>query len=544
MVGDAYEKALRKYFIDNPHRLVVDCYPEIGLNEKKETALMERLEAHRRTLTDEEFADLIAQQKVFKEWQQTPDSKEDLATIPKLSLSDVDRDILKFDSVGAQLAGRPVITVPMFTGGTVYAEICFGLNSLSLTELTDARLYTALLTNLATEKYSYQDLESEIYLQSGGISVGVNQYNKLDTEDPHLYMVVGIKALVDQWPKSVALLQEILETTRFDDLDRIKEELVRLRARYELQISSAGHVYAMQRSQAYLLPGGVVSDALSGLAFYDQLCSYLNRWDDVGSTLAKRLAKLGERLINRHDMFIGLTAASEDLPTIIQQLEPLVKSWPIQSYEQRLEVAPLGIRNEGFGTASQVQYVAQTFDFADAGIEYDGSMHVAASLLSLDYVHNQVRAQGGAYGAGLIVSDLGYISSYSYRDPHLERTLSIYGEAGNYLSQLAKEIDQQTLEVAIIGSMSKFNPPLTAQKTGRLALRMYISGKGKEYFVTYMNQALATTSEDLARFGQILQEGFGNQKAFSVIGNQNLINESSIFDNKFSVHAQGLKVLS
>ena len=50
-------------------------------------------------------------------------------------------------------------------------------------------------------------------------------------------------------------------------------------------------------------------------------------------------------------------------------------------------------------------------------------MHVAASLLSLDYMHNQVRAQGGAYGAGLIVSDLGYISSYSYRDPHLERTL-------------------------------------------------------------------------------------------------------------------------
>ena len=252
----------------------------------------------------------------------------------------------------------------MFTGGTVYAEICFGLNSLSLTELTDARLYTALLTNLATEKYSYQDLESEIYLQSGGISVGVNQYNKLDTEDPHLYMVVGIKALVDQWPKSVALLQEILETTRFDDLDRIKEELVRLRARYELQISSAGHV-CNAAFQAYLCREA--EDALSGLGFMINFVVILTA-DDVGSTLAKRLAKLGERLINRHDMFIGLTAASEDLPTIIQQLEPLVKSWPIQSYEQRLKLLPW-YRNEGFGTASQVQYVAQTFDFADAGIE-------------------------------------------------------------------------------------------------------------------------------------------------------------------------------
>ncbi|HHX37654.1 MAG TPA: hypothetical protein GX717_06715, partial [Clostridiaceae bacterium] len=542
--SDAYEQAVQQYFIDNPHTLVVDCYPEIGLNERQEADLRARLSAYKETLTETEIHTLIEQQKEFQEWQRTPDSKEDLATIPRLSLTDVERDILQFSSQTKEVAGCPVVTVPLFTGGTVYAELCFGLNGLAFEDLAIARLYTALLTNLATEQHSYQELESEIYLQSGGVNVSLKQYEKRTGTAPELYMVVSAKALVSQWPKTVDLLKEILETTRFDDLNRIKEELVRLRARYELQISTAGHIFAMQRSQAYVLSNGVINDAIAGLAFYDQLCDYLNRWDEVGEELAGRFALLSRQLINRYELNIGLTAAETDLPGVVTALEPLVSTWPARPYKKQLVATPLGINNEGFGTASQVQYVAQTFNFGSAGIDYDGSMQVATALLSLDYLHNKIRAQGGAYGAGLVVSDRGYVSSYSYRDPHLERTLSAYRDAGQYLSQLATTIDRQTLEVAIIGTMSAFNPPLTAQNTGRLALQMFMTGKDREVFITYMNQALATTVEDLLRFGDMLYHGFNDAKAYTVVGNQNVIAESPCFTAKYAIDPRGLRKLS
>ena len=43
-------------------------------------------------------------------------------------------------------------------------------------------------------------------------------------------------------------------------------------------------------------------------------------------------------------------------------------------------------------------------------------MNVLATILNVDYLHNRIRAQGGAYGAGISIDRTGHLTTYSYMD--------------------------------------------------------------------------------------------------------------------------------
>ena len=56
-------------------------------------------------------------------------------------------------------------------------------------------------------------------------------------------------------------------------------------------------------------------------------------------------------------------------------------------------------------------------------------------ILSLDYLWNQVRVQGGAYGCFQGIDRQGRIHMESFRDPNLEKTLQVYEQAGEVLQR-------------------------------------------------------------------------------------------------------------
>ncbi|MEI3230390.1 MAG: hypothetical protein V8S24_03515 [Gordonibacter pamelaeae] len=59
-----------------------------------------------------------------------------------------------------------------------------------------------------------------------------------------------------------------------------------------------------------------------------------------------------------------------------------------------------------------------------SGAPYTGAWQVAARALSYDFLWNEVRVKGGAYGAGFGATRTGDLRFYSYRDPHLDETLA------------------------------------------------------------------------------------------------------------------------
>ena len=58
---------------------------------------------------------------------------------------------------------------------------------------------------------------------------------------------------------------------------------------------------------------------------------------------------------------------------------------------------------------------------------------MAARALSYDFLWNEVRVKGGAYGAGFGATRTGNLRFYSYRDPHLDETLARFAASAAWL---------------------------------------------------------------------------------------------------------------
>ena len=78
------------------------------------------------------------------------------------------------------------------------------------------------------------------------------------------------------------------------------------------------------------------------------------------------------------------------------------------------------LKNEGFLTASNVQYVGKGANLYEMGFKYSGQFEALKGLLRTGFLWDKVRVHGGAYGSSnsfdFLTGDYGLVS---YRDPNL-----------------------------------------------------------------------------------------------------------------------------
>ena len=124
---------------------------------------------------------------------------------------------------------------------------------------------------------------------------------------------------------------------------------------------------------------------------------------------------------------IGVTADEEGYGALSGSVGELLMGLPecddraVPGPDWKLEKYP---DNEGFKTAGKVQYVARSGNYADKGIAYDGSFKVIRTILRHEYLWNEVRVKGGAYGVMCLFAEegLGYMVSYRSISRILTRT--------------------------------------------------------------------------------------------------------------------------
>ena len=337
-----------------------------------------------------------------------------------------------------------------------------------------------------------------------------------DKDQLRFTFTVSGKTLDPQLEDLTKLLEEILLHSRFDEGARIRELLTRTRAGLEQAIVNSGQSYGMMRAGSYIRRETWIREQMGGIAYYQWLEDLLHNWDENVPVLQEKVAELARKIFTRDQFVSQMTADESMLGEAVQVLDRFVASFPEDAYPQDDHPFEPDIRNEGIMTGSNVQYVCQVADYEAFGEEYHGSMAVASTFLSRDYMHNQIRAQGGAYGAGIRMSTDGSLGAYSYRDPQITRTLDVYKKLADQLAD--NELTEEERTVYIIGSMGSFDPPRTPQSEGSGDLSAYITGRTYEQRQAWLEQALATTNEDLAALGEILRKGFNEGPVYCVVG--------------------------
>ncbi|MDO5702861.1 MAG: insulinase family protein, partial [Lachnospiraceae bacterium] len=194
------------------------------------------------------------------------------------------------------------------------------------------------------------------------------------------------------------------------------------------------------------------------------------------------------------------------------------------SWNEEHDVRPLGVLNEGFTTSGQVQYVALAGSYAGSGVEYSGAMAVFRQLMNYEYLWQNVRVRGGAYGCGAAVKRNGRGVFVSYRDPNLSKTVEVYEGAADYLRNF--DADDDTMTKYVIGTFSGIDTPLTPATFGTVSMMEYLSGITQEMRQKYRTEVLETSAEDIRSLAGAV-EAILKDRSLCVVGSESAIRKDS-----------------
>ena len=523
-------KIVKTYMIDNPHKLLVTLEPEPGLEKEKNEKAEKELADYKASLSGSQAEEIVRNTAALKEYQKEEDSPEALATIPLLSLKDINPKAEWYSLKEKKVDDIPVLAHNEFTNGVVYAKLYFDMGVLPDSLVPYASLLSEVLGSMNTEKYSYGDLEKELNINTGGFTTYLNGYSKYKIDSSLIpKFVVSSKATGDKVLKMFGLLDEIVNKTQYADKERVKDILKRLQSRVEANVMRNGYGFAEKRLVSYFSKQGMFEEMISGISYYRFVTNLEKNYDKNSDEIINNIRKTAELLFNKDNCLATVTCADADMPIYTKGLESFARKLENEKYVPQTWNFDIKKKNEGFLTASKVQYVLEGYNYKKLGYEWSGKMMVLSQILSRDWLQNQVRVMGGAYGSWASFSPSGIAYFASYRDPNLKGTLDNYSNAVGYLEKF--EAIDKAMTRYIIGTVSQLDRPLTPSSKGDLAVKRYLENISQNDIQKIRNEVLATSAGDIRAMSKFVFDVL-NEKTICVYGNEDKIrSEKDLFKN-------------
>ena len=521
-----FEELIRKYLLDNTHGAVVIIRPERGRTARMDKELAEKLQAYKESLSAEEVEKLVNATHELEQYQEEESSPEDLAKIPVLKREDISRDIAPIFNEEMEMDGVKVVHHNVETNGIGYVTLMFDLSGIREELLPYVGILQSVLGIIDTNNYEYGELFNEINVNTGGIGTSLELYTdvtKVKEKEFRATFEMKGKALYPKMNVMFKMMREILMESRLDDEKRLKEILAMLKSRLQMSFLSSGHTTAALRALSYTSPMAKFKDDTDGIGFYETVRMIEEDFDSHKAELIHNLKEISQRIFRADNMMVSCTAAKEGLAAV-QEAFPAVRG-SLHSGEKLPEepcILHCTKRNEGFKTSSKVQYVARVGNFIDGGAKYSGALQILKVILGYDYLWQNIRVKGGAYGCMSNFNRIGEAYLISYRDPNLKRTMEVYEGVVDYLKNF--NVSDRDMNKFIIGTMSNLDRPMNPAAKGARSMNLYMNHVSEEMIRTERGQILDARQEDIRNLAGVLQAML-DQHLICVIGSEDKIEE-------------------
>ncbi len=527
-----FEKFIEKNMVKNSHCSLVVLTPKKGLEDARNKALEKKLENYRSSLSEKEIKELMERNRKLKEAQVRVDTQEEKDTLPKLPIEEVDKKVEKIPQEVVKEQGITILKHHIPTNKIVYINLLFDAKVIEEKYIPYLGLLKDVLGELDTEKRGYSQLITEIYKTTGGITFENQVYTeKNNSQAYHPKFIVKSKVIAENISSLLELVNEIITTTKFDDLSRLKQIIQETKSKLQMRVINAGHEVAMNRVFAQTSCGRGYWEKISGATYYEFICNLEKSIEKSGKEVRSNLIKVYETIFNKNNLIISVVGEEKEVETVVTNINKVICNIKTES-TKLYNLEHKSKKNiEAIITASNVQYVVKGFNFADLGYEYSGKMRVLLNILDNEYLYPRVRLQGGAYGCYSDMNKDGNLAIFSYRDPNLTRTIDVYNEAYKFLEEV--DFTKEDMEKFIIGSVGQLYKPLTPDRKGEKAVADYICNVTQEDIQRWRDELLSTSNEDIRNYASMIKVGM-NENYCCIVGNEGKIKENKTIFNKTS----------
>lgn len=525
-----FENLVDKYILGNPHTLILTLAPQIGLLAQEEEAVAEKLRKLKNSLTAEELQELIAKTISLQNYQDQPSTIEEINSIPILKREDLKTDPEPFYNEVKEIEGVRVLHHELFTNGIAYIELLFNANGVPEELIPYVGLLPAILGYMDTKNYTYAALNNEVNIHTGGIAAGNSMYTDImDNKDYLMTSEIRTKVLYENMGKAFSLLEEILFHTSTGDKGRIYEIIAQLKSRLQMSLNSSGHSAASLRAMSYFSLSGYLRELTNGIEFYKFVEELERNFEAKKDEIAANIEKLLSILQCKENLIVSITSDEQGFSQAASLLKDFISRLKNEPQSGQKPILKLQKKNEGFMTSGAVTYVARCGNFLDAGYEYTGVLRILKTIMNYEYLWQNIRVKGGAYGCMSSYSRTGDTCFVSYRDPNLAKTNEVYDGITDYLKRFTA--DEREMTKFIIGTISGMDTPLNPSDKGSRSLSAYLSNITYECIQKERLQVINAGENDIRNLADMIEEVL-QQRYLCVVGNENKIKQDGVlFDN-------------
>jgi len=523
-VEDGYfEELVSQYLLNNSHNSVVILKPKKGLTAAQEQNLKEKLGIQKASFSEDEIREVIKAEKELTAYQEIENTQEELAVLPLLQREDLKREAALLVNEERSIQGTKVLYHEVFTNEIGYLRLIFNLNRIPAEYFPYIGVLKGTLGLLDTRNYSYKDLYNETNIVTGGMAAVNNAYGRADDVDAcTVTLELKTKVLYPNITKAVELMQEIILTSDFGDSKRLYEIIAEGKSRMQGQMMSSGHSVAAGRAIAYGSIPGALNEELSGIPFYRMIDDLETHFEERKSALSAKLFELAKMIFRKENLMVDFVGTEEGFQYLELPILALRENLYTEEVQEERYIPQVSCKNEGLMTSGQVQYVCRAGNFRKKGLPYKGQLRVLKVLLGYEYLWNNVRVKGGAYGCMCSFGKSGDSYFVSYRDPNLAKTIETYEKAAAAIA--AFEAEERTMTQYIIGAISDLDMPMNPAAKGLFSLSAYMTGLTQEDLQRERDELLQTTAEDIRGLAEYISS-FIDDGFLCVVGNGDRISE-------------------
>jgi Zn-dependent M16 (insulinase) family peptidase len=273
----------------------------------------------------------------------------------------------------------------------------------------------------------------------------------------------------------------------------------------------------------------VYDEYLSGESAYRRLSDLANRFEENADALIAGMAAVWQKLtatVTPIAYFTGEAEAYEAWKAAIAKLSVGAAIAPKAACPLTL----LPRENYALTIPGEVNYCAEVFDLADAGVAYSPKLSVIHTHLYSKCFWDEIRAKGGAYGASAIGFRQGIVGYVSYRDPRVTDTFGVYGGVPAWIeANMPSEEEIGSMIVSTVGSA--YFAPRSEIDLGNAAVSRYLLGQTAADRQAEIETILSTTPADFAAYAAAIRSLSESGKSIkTVLGGTDAIKASGMFE--------------
>lgn len=496
---------IRQYLCDNNHRVTVILEPDPDLQVRMDQVEKDKLAQIRAGMNTTALQAAVDYTHELHRRQETPDDPETLATIPRLTLADLEKETKHIPIAVSTIGDSQVLHHDLFTNGIVYLDLGFNMHALPQELLPYVNLFGRALLEIGTETEDFVKLSQRIGRKTGGISYSVFTSDMHDSDQDIAYFMLHGKATMNQTQDLLDILRDMLLTVKLDNPDRFRQMVLQSKSGKEAALIPSGHSVVNSRLRARFSTADWVSEQMGGLNYLFALRQLTTEMEQNWPGVLAKLEKIRHLLVNAHGMVANVTVDEERWAQFRPQLHTFITDLPTTPWRPANWQYQSDSINEGLTLPTQVNYVGKGANLYALGYKLDGSIAVITNILRLTHLWEKIRAQGGAYGAYCSFDKRsGVMTFLSYRDPNLMRTLTQYDNTAEFLRSLDLSIEE--LEKGIIGAISSLDAYQLPDAKGYTSMLWHLLGESDASRQQYREQVLTTTKADFQAFAEVLAQ--------------------------------------